>query len=747
MAVKVPERPYPTIGEIYRCMAVALGTKDKNPDVDQMARRGDYDFRLREKLLIELFYEPLQQQAGEPFALLFCQCTDHLLSEYVKLVNRVPLDAMTRRESLPLLIEHFFSRYASDFFTLLHKKHNGPNSVSYFSADNSNVLAVACEWLEANVASFPAFLKSQEKIRQDQYRKWKQRKELPKAGSFSTFLSDFPESSDKKIIIIHLTVARALQFLINMYSQYDILGLMKNALWEVKPHDMGVALSLAHIKSAEKFAPIREAFVPAFTALQRTTKKDAASQKVSKALLVEFEKTTEELDPTGVTRHFIEWLKARWFVFSGEYKLALQQYEVAFQNSIYRAGNTPEILKEALAVAAKERNRTLMKRLKNQAIAFGAYDLPDYDDKLSNASGKSKIHVVEDWEIEQWNSAFAHLFRPENCFPECIDEEKHRGEIPFVHYVEEKHFLREPDLVNPNRRIDVGISIGGEKRRYPQLIWHTDQNHPHHVESLLKAGAKVDQLSDTSDSALLLATIEVVNTGDRRCFDLLKDHSHKQETMNMRTDKKKRTVLLEAIETGQPDIVETVLDMGAEVDRRGHTDHSTALNQCIKYIGNMTSPSQVLANMLNFNPDDPVVIDTVRRSAHGMMGLTDAEVRKNLIRLAQGGIAKDLHRALAKNHLGQQQKRFEYKKLLQIAHMLLEKSADPNAVHSSPIHGYTPLMLAVELDESELVQRMLEKGGDPYQTYRHGSYYIDCWIIAREFRSVKALATLRNHNR
>ena len=236
-------------------------------------------------------------------------------------------------------------------------------------------------------------------------------------------------------------------------------------------------------------------------------------------------------------------------------------------------------------------------------------------------------------------------------------KQKHKPQLPFLHHVEKKHFKRNPDLSNPDRRIDVGILIGGEKRRYPQLIWHADCNHPHHVKSLLEAGASVDQLSDTSDSALLLATIEIVNTGDRRCFDLIKQQPHSHKTMNVRTDKKKLTVLLEAVDTGLPDIVETILDMGAEVDRRGHTDHSTALNQCIKYIGNVKNPEKALANMMNFNLDDPVLIDTVRRNSHGVMGLTEEEVRKSLSRSEKDKTAVACRIAAAEYLHEQQQKR------------------------------------------------------------------------------------------
>ena len=59
--------------------------------------------------------------------------------------------------------------------------------------------------------------------------------------------------------------------------------------------------------------------------------------------------------------------------------------------------------------------------------------------------------------------------------------------------------------------------------------------------------------------------------------------------------------------------------------------------------------------------------------------------------------------AAAKYLHEQQQKRFEYGKLLKIAKLLLQRGAAPDAVHSSPLPEYTPLMLAVELDEPELV--------------------------------------------
>ncbi|PTP55355.1 ankyrin repeat domain-containing protein [Vibrio splendidus] len=47
-----------------------------------------------------------------------------------------------------------------------------------------------------------------------------------------------------------------------------------------------------------------------------------------------------------------------------------------------------------------------------------------------------------------------------------------------------------------------------------------------------------------------------------------------------------------------------------------------------------------------------------------------------------------------------------------IAKYLIFKGANPNAKHDTAYQGYTPLMLAAELDEGKLFQLMVEAGGD-----------------------------------
>ncbi|GAA4649761.1 hypothetical protein GCM10023116_20420 [Kistimonas scapharcae] len=420
MSVKVPERPYPTIGEIYRELAVALGTKNRNPDVDRMARDGDYDHRLREKLLKDLFYKPLIEQTDRQFSTLLCQFVDHLITEYIRLVNTVALDAMTRNESLPLIAEHFFCRQAASFLVCVHQFFGGPNPISYCTVDDNNVMGVACLWLENNISSFPTFLsrvdKEKGKAKKDQYLRWKKGIETPKVESFPDFLKGFSNSSDKISIKIHLTVARTLQFFFQKYSQYDLPDLIKVGILKSGPFDLGLVLSKANLVAAEKFTELQPIFMSTALALRRTTPKSATSKADSWALIEECEQKLSEDDQKGITRHFLEWQKARWYVFAGQYKQALKQYEIAFEYTLYRVHglsqergmdlNLHEILKESMALAAKEKARPMMKRLKNQAITFGIYEHPGETDQFSQANKKSKSHIVEDWEVEQWDTIF-----------------------------------------------------------------------------------------------------------------------------------------------------------------------------------------------------------------------------------------------------------------------------------------------------------------------------------------------------
>ena len=740
MATNIPTRPYPTIGEIYRSLAVALGTKNKNRDLDRMAREGDYDHLLRSSLLDELFREPLKKRVSAQLSELICSHLDQMISEYIKVVTTVGVDALTRAESLPLLAEHFFGDFATQFLVQVNKLFGGPSLTDYLEAQEGKAIGAVCEWLESNISSFPTFLSYQVKTQQDQYRKWKQGKELPKPTSFSVFLETFPESPDKQSILIHLTVARAVQHMLELSSENSLFEPVRPVHSKIGYKGLVNILTEANLNYGKKFAPIAPAAFAASDVLRRKYKKTASTKNDSWQLLKDFEKQMATHDPEGITGHYLVWQKAKWFVYAGQYDEAITYYKSAFGQAIYRAENLPEILKEALAVAAFKRDMVFLKQLKNQAVTFGYFSVARERDKLSRASKRSKYNVVEDWELEQWTTHFSMLFPPENCFPGCVDKRKHETEFPFLQDFDPDSYTKKPDLKRPNRIVNIGMEFGGIKRRYPQLVLYTRCNQPDNVQALLEAGADVEALSSISESALLFSLLAVVNTGDRRCFDLLKEYDHSHETMNIKTDKQKFTVLLQAIETGIPDIVDTVLTMGAEINRPGGMDDQTALNMCIKNLAILKkTPEQFIEKCRDIRPDDPVLIDSARRTSFGMLGSTEKEIG-SLFQEKYGHPLNQVFQERMLEALVQQKKaRLSRDELITIARMLIERGADPNATHPSPIDGYTPLMLAVENNEPELIKLMLEHNGNPRNSYQFGPRRIDCWDIAEYFCSDESL--------
>ena len=83
--------------------------------------------------------------------------------------------------------------------------------------------------------------------------------------------------------------------------------------------------------------------------------------------------------------------------------------------------------------------------------------------------------------------------------------------------------------------------------------------------------------------------------------------------------------------------------------------------------------------------------------------------------------------------------------LRKIASLLINSGADVNAEHASPSEGYTPLMLAAELDESSIFEQMLIYGGDTKKTYKDRTTCRNISIleIARYSRSAGVLQVFR----
>lgn len=438
-------------------------------------------------------------------------------------------------------------------------------------------------------------------------------------------------------------------------------------------------------------------------------------------------------------------------VFAGRYKEALKYYKGSVEKSLYNAGPMQErIMRESLVLAAKCNDRPFLKKLKHQMIAFGLQfesqkEMNRYTD-VNNSRSRSKDSVVEDWEVMHWAGNFRRFFT-EDCYFDGKEPEPANGNgLGPLMFVEPHFVATKPDLRHPNRTIKVGDS---RKKKIPQLIWNIQLNRVENVKSLLEAGASVNVSSESGESPILMAieTMRPDNFGplrDETCFQLVSSYKHDKKTINRRSSKKRLLPLTSAVFTGKSNVVKKLLDMGASVDSRGETDDQTGLNIAMKLIGILRHPDKHRRKGLaSLDLNDPVLLESVRRNGDGLVGLDFRDIRTYLkAQLSDPEMKK--YRGHFQNYLVDSTcSHIQYRSLREIIDILLKAGADPNAKHTSPVKGYTPLMLAAEMDEVEIFDLMLKHGGDPSVSFMNrGIKSVDCWGIAEYWKAERVMKAL-----
>jgi ankyrin repeat protein len=266
------------------------------------------------------------------------------------------------------------------------------------------------------------------------------------------------------------------------------------------------------------------------------------------------------------------------------------------------------------------------------------------------------------------------------------------------------------------------------------------------VHRLLEAGADVNKLSENYESALLAsvrmmdATDPATDPSHDSMFQALIKFPHNQKVLNVRTAKKRLSLLIAGVETGRVDVVEALLKLGCEPDFRGGVDLITPLHFCIQRIATLKDPSSI-ENILDETPDDSVSLDAIRRYIGAPTGMTLPEVKRWLEKQAANPSFKQIRKAVGKILFNATIKGLDLLVLQDMAMLLINRGADPNAEHAHPIKGYTPVMMAVEADEAEIVKALVAAGGSMDKTYLdpHSGSRVNCYAIARYFEARSVL--------
>lgn len=395
-----PLPPYPRLGECYRLLAKALGTKSSNRHIDQLAREGDFDWQLLTQLRAELIEKPLRTKSNQAFSQFIVAAADTLQDGYVGLIKAVQLDALTREQSLPVLITHLFAPFAASFLLQLQKAVVSPPMAILLDEQN-HPIEVVFDWLEGELSVEPHQLTKQlypdasgeNKNGRELMQRWRDNQQLPDLQSIYLLRLRLENLFPKKAPLVQaftewLIVARALVVLSEAAAPYLCLRniILREVLSNVQPEDIGVILSTLNIRAAAHKRDLVEGGLLLFEKLKRTTEKSLGDQARTRYALDQFRHLLSHHDPEGISTYYLEWLEGRWHVLAGQLDEAVPHFERAANLALYRSGQTQkDILRESLLLAAYQGDRPLYKRLKHRALVMDLSYLPGWDESVATA--------------------------------------------------------------------------------------------------------------------------------------------------------------------------------------------------------------------------------------------------------------------------------------------------------------------------------------------------------------------------
>lgn len=545
--------------------------------------------------------------------------------------------------------------------------------------------------------------------------------------------------------------------------------------------DMQNFIATVEVKRFQDHSLFKEKYHKLNSLLSLEFSKDTVGQINSQNLIAEMRNLISENPSLTYASVKIDALEARWHVFSGNSKEAVKLYQKAFDNSLFSCGDTlPNLIKECLAATAylqsfekSKFNTSFLSHLKIACTNFGydmaAVDIEPHLKKERENKSKNRIlsaYTVADWEEQMWAKYFQWIFSSEICFPD-VEYSSLPAEIPYFSY--KNLNIPKPDYKNSNNKITLF------NRKMPQLVGYSwlhgmpgelQDRYLKFVKKLLDNGASVNQLSGNNESALLIALEKMdlkdvtqwflyqiechklmkktqnilpesdlkekelyyFNTQDRTLFDLLTAHDYQKKytkkVVNQITSPLEKFPLMQAVRTGRPDVVQTILKMGAEVDKTNF-EMRTPLYECLlmlkdlKKSDNNFNRAESFIRSEVFLYDKPILESIRRMNAYTQLDdILYSDIWENSLRIVskseqdKQAIAKFLT-ILENFKLEIFRKYTSVENLKEILRLLVNAGADVNHSHSQgSIKDFTPLMQAVIINDFELFNLLKEANGD-----------------------------------
>lgn len=688
--------PYFFPAEVVRAIARAIDSKNDSESLDNKC----HDLYLSKNELDQLINihihkvierVELKKSVENELKALIAQMFD----DYLKIVATYNLSEQHRDDIGPWIIEAFFCPYLINIVSFLGTRTRPFEKSDYIELinDNSTGLELTFKIIEKRVKGWNAFYTSLSKGDKDKITAWRRGDDLPSYGSLLAILN--PKHHDiSKNILVFLITARAIAYF-KKHNDFELLT--------------------QYLKPPTSFKALMVQFEDLLLALHERDMQYVATLYQNK----------DEQFLHRPSTIILELLTYSLSNFSkDEIEKAKEYFVKTFELSLYRSGHLCEQIIEVGFVIASWQERPDMKlisKLKSVQNLYG-YTLPTI---VTEDAKRKKENLVEDWEINMWRSNAQRVF---NDFKVELPEKYNVYSSVLPGYLDAKEL--ELDLKKPNKKVKLNDNSklhrdkNKKKQVTTQLIWNTLLEDLDAVNKLLQAGADINILSDNNESALLIAlqymNLTELHEPDDSFYQALKDLDYAPKTINAVTAKKHLFPLSSAVQTGRFEVVEHILGLGADVSKKGGSGHLDALTMCISLIGTIKN-SKLLSNRFSMIAQDPKAaiarmsdfeFSAFVRDTQGSMGFNRQQVTQHLAQSKKSSNAMAILKEVSEVFKEQTQANYELfdlSEMRKIAKLLIDQGANPSARYDwHGIDGYTPFLLACELNEAELVAHMLE---------------------------------------
>lgn len=739
--------PYFTIQHLLREFAKGLGTKSlAGKEIDDACKHNEIAPQQLEKLKVALIHKPLTQYVNVYFADHIMKEVEKIFQYYLNVITTIPLDGVNTEKAQAILNRYFMSFSISSICTgCLDGMRTTPQAMALsgrtmldYAFEN---LRRSNEWCE--------FEGKCTKEQKDRFRLWtlNEGNELPDITSIAALGKEWQRGNSWGTFKARLITARFWDYFFHRDESCDL-----NLIYSLQPAALNSSfqeqlISLLRNETI-KYKDTSIMGLNLFEKLRLREPKTLQDKAYCEKSLPELKIQLDNLDQNDQATYYYYWMLARFNLHQGLLSGALENYKLTFDRVIYRQGeNTKSIIQESLMLACRspQPDKVFINKLRRMAVIFGIDASPTGSNK---AEDKKKQEDIEPWEISAYAKDFTSFFTKESFFPDAVYPPLLQANYGLWAVDESAHQL---DLRNPNKTFKVGMA-GGLVKKMPQIVYFTMQDDIEAVQKLIESGVNINKLSASNESALLMAVQEMqvnimpLNSMSSTQFHLIASLPHNETSLSAVTLKKKLTPLGCAVQTGRLDIVKKVVALGAKIDQRHDVGDETPLFTCISLMIHHTRPHipEQLAEGMKYST---LNLQSVRAHSAGLLphDLTQlkrviAEQEKAPLFKGFSQIVKDMMQVNIKEHT-------TAKGFREIALFLIQQGANPNAKHNTALQGYTPLMMAAELNEDELFYVMTKAGGDisdscvnPQDNRR-----VSCIDIARHWRSDKILALYKQH--